>query len=605
MNNRTKTLNYIIIIILVALLGYSFMSFKNQAPKTITMSDLTKDINDKKIEKIIVNGNEITANIIGGGQEKTFKELGVGLNQYGITTDKVAIEINNPDKNSMWWNLATIFLPFVLVALFLWLIMRQAQGNNTKALSFGKSNAKMFSPTDKKTTFKDVAGAEEPKQELMEIVEFLKNTGKFKAIGAEIPKGVLLFGPPGTGKTLLARAVAGEAGVPFFTISASEFVEMFVGVGASRVRDMFEKAKRNAPCICFIDELDAVGRQRGTGLGGSHDEREQTLNQILVEMDGFEANSGVVVMAATNRPDVLDPALLRPGRFDRRVMLDLPNLNDRLEILKIHSKNKPMEKNTNLKTVSRSTAGFSGADLKNVMNEAAILAARQAHKEIHQSDLHEAMEKVMMGPEKKSQVLSQEEKKITAYHEGGHAIVASRLEKSDPVHKVSVVSRGMALGYTWTLPTEDKHLYSKSKFNDEISQLLGGWASEKIIFGETTTGAQNDLKRASRLARDMVTVYGMSDKLGPIAFSEREELVFLGKELGEHKVLSEKVAADIDAEVAKILDDNKIRTLEILNKNKSVLEELATKLLESETIEGEELDKLLGVKKQEEKKDEI
>jgi len=429
------------------------------------------------------------------------------------------------------------------------------------------------------------------------VVEFLRHPEKFRRLGAEIPKGVLLVGPTGTGKTLLAKAVAGEAGVPFFSISASEFVEMFVGVGAARVRDLFQKAKRNSPAILFIDELDAVGRQRGAGLGGSHDEREQTLNQILVEMDGFETDTRVIVMAATNRPDVLDPALLRPGRFDRRIVVDLPDKKDRAEILKIHTKGKPLDKDVSLELIAAATAGFSGADLKNLCNEAAILAARKNRSTVLQADLDEAIEKVMLGPERKSRVVSKQEKGISAYHEAGHATIGQALPNCDPVTKVSVVARGMALGYTWSRPAEDKYLYSKSKFEDDIAQLLGGRVAEKLIFGQVTTGAQNDLKRATKIARDMVTQYGMSDKIGPVTLGEKEELVFLGRELGEHKTYSEKIASQIDDEVFQIVFQAEQRATEILKKYKAILKKLAEKLIKEETVESRELESLFkGVK---------
>ena len=461
-------------------------------------------------------------------------------------------------------------------------------------MSFGQSRARLFSPGGKKTTFQDVAGLLEPKQELFEVVEFLKSPAKFRSLGAEIPKGVLLVGPPGCGKTLLAKAVAGEAAVPFFSISASEFVEMFVGVGAARVRDLFQKAKRNAPAILFIDELDAIGRQRGAGLGGSHDEREQTLNQILVEMDGFETDTRVIVMAATNRPDVLDPALLRPGRFDRRVVIDLPDLIEREEILKIHSRGKPLARDIELGKIARSTAGLSGADLRNIINEAAILAARENFKEIHQAELNSSIEKVVLGPERKSHLLSQKEKEISAYHEAGHAIVGKILPNCDPILKISVVSRGMALGYTWSLPIEDKKLFSKAKFEDEIAQLLGGYVAEKIIFSQVTTGAQNDLRRATKIARDMVMIYGMSEKLGPIVLGEKEELIFLGREISEQRNYSEAKAAQIDSEVEGIINQAQKKAIAILQRKKAVLKKVAEKLIKEETIEAAEFERLMG-----------
>ncbi|MBA2488320.1 MAG: ATP-dependent zinc metalloprotease FtsH, partial [Chloroflexi bacterium] len=450
--------------------------------------------------------------------------------------------------------LLSALLPVLLIGVFLFFMFRQAQGTNNQALSFGKSRARMFLGNKTVVTFQDVAGVDEAKTELQEVVEFLKYPEKFNSLGARIPRGVLLVGPPGTGKTLMARAVAGEAGVPFFSISGSEFVEMFVGVGASRVRDLFDQAKRNSPCIVFVDEIDAVGRQRGAGLGGSHDEREQTLNQILVEMDGFDTNTNVIVVAATNRPDVLDPALLRPGRFDRQVILDRPDMKGRMEILRVHSKGKPLDKAIDLQTVARQSPGFSGADLANLVNEAAILAARRNKKVISTPEFSEALERVIAGPERKSRVISDAEKAIIAYHEGGHALVQRVLPKCDPVSKVSIISRGMALGYTMGLPTEDRYLQSKAEFEDKIAGMLAGNAAERLIFGDTTTGSSNDIEKATTLSRRMVTEFGMSDKLGPLAFGKRDELVFLGREIGEQRNYSDDVAKQIDEEVRAIID---------------------------------------------------
>ncbi|MEK7461010.1 MAG: ATP-dependent zinc metalloprotease FtsH [Patescibacteria group bacterium] len=503
------------------------------------------------------------------------------------------INVKNPDQSGLAIGLLSL-IPYLFIGLILWFMFRSAQGANVRAMQFGKSSARVAGPYGKKTTFADVAGLKEAKQELEEVVDFLKHPEKFRAVGAEIPKGVLLVGPPGTGKTLMAKAVAGEAGVPFFSISASEFVEMFVGVGAARVRDLFGKAKKNAPAVIFIDELDAIGRQRGTGLGGSHDEREQTLNQILVEMDGFETDTRVIIMAATNRPDVLDPALLRPGRFDRRVVIDLPDKTEREAILGIHTKNKPLGEDINLNHVAANTAGFSGADLKNLMNEAAILAARDNHKKISRVNVDQAIEKVLLGPERRSRILSDEEKKITAYHEGGHAVVGHILPHADPIHKVSIISRGSALGYTWSRPGEDRFLTRKSKFEDDIAQLLGGRVAEELIFGEISTGAHNDLDKATKLARNMVTVYGMSEELGPIVLGEREEMVFLGRELGERRNYSEQVAAKIDAEVAKIVNTGRTRATEVLKKHRKTLDHIAELLLKQETIEGPEFEALFS-----------
>jgi cell division protease FtsH len=595
--NFTKNIVYVVILVLVGISLFSIlnpMDFNNQES---SMSEIIHEVNSKNVERVVVENNKVTAYLKESDTRLyTYKEAGVGVNEYGITPENVKIEIKDPNKGDIWPTLLSILLPFGLIALFLYFLLKSTQGANIKAMSFGQTKARMYMGK-KKVTFHDVAGLKEAKQELVEVVDFLKNPKKYISLGAEIPKGLLLVGSPGTGKTLLAKAVAGEAGVPFFSLSASEFVEMFVGVGASRVRDLFTKAKRNAPAVIFVDELDAIGRQRGTGLGGSHDEREQTLNQILVEMDGFETDTRVIIMAATNRPDVLDPALLRPGRFDRRVVLNLPTLEEREQILKIHAKSKPIESDVDFKSIASSTVGLAGADLKNIVNEAAILAARENKKTVNQKDLQEAIEKVMMGPEKKSRILSDKERKITAYHETGHAIVGHVLPNTDPIHKVSIVSRGMALGYTWSLPEKDVHLYSKSKFIDEIAQLLSGREAEKIIFGETTTGAENDMKRATKIARNMVTVYGMSDKVGPQSLGERDEMVFLGRELGEHKNYSEKVAALIDDEVKRIVLEGEKRANDILTKYKSKLDEIAKELLDKETIDKKEFNKFFESKK--------
>jgi cell division protease FtsH len=488
----------------------------------------------------------------------------------------------------------TGLLPLILIGGFILFMMRQAQGTNNQALSFGKSRARMFLGNKTVVTFADVAGVDEAKTELQEVVEFLKYPEKFNTLGARIPRGVLLVGPPGTGKTLLARAVAGEAGVPFFSISGSEFVEMFVGVGASRVRDLFDQAKRNAPCIVFVDEIDAVGRQRGAGLGGSHDEREQTLNQILVEMDGFDTNTNVIVVAATNRPDVLDPALLRPGRFDRQVILDRPDMKGRVAILKVHTKGKPLDKVVDVEGVARQSPGFSGADLANLVNEAAILSARRNKKVIGMSEFQEALERIVAGPERKSRVISDAEKTIIAYHEGGHAVVQRVLPKCDPVQKVTIISRGMALGYTMALPSEDRYLQSKTEFEDKIAGLLGGNAAERLIFGDTTTGASNDIEKATDLARRMVTEFGMSDKLGPLAFGKRDELVFLGREIGEQRNYSDDVAKQIDQEVRAIIDRAYDRAVEVLTTHRDKLQALAEKLIAEETVDSEGFEALFA-----------
>ena len=506
-----------------------------------------------------------------------------------------SIYLSKPAPDTSWVGLLlTGLLPLLVIGGFIFFMMRQAQGTNNQALSFGKSRARMFLGNKTVVTFADVAGVDEAKTELQEVVEFLKYPEKFNSLGARIPRGVLLVGPPGTGKTLMARAVAGEAGVPFFSISGSEFVEMFVGVGASRVRDLFDQAKRNSPCIVFVDEIDAVGRQRGAGLGGSHDEREQTLNQILVEMDGFDTNTNVIVVAATNRPDVLDPALLRPGRFDRQDILDRPDMRGRVAILKVHTKGKPLDKSVNVEDVARLSPGFSGADLANLVNEAAILSARRNKKVIGMTEFTEALERIVAGPERKSRVISDEEKLIIAYHEGGHAVVQRVLPKCDPVAKVTIISRGMALGYTMALPTEDRYLQSKSEFEDKIAGLLGGNASERMIFGDTTTGASNDIEKATDLARRMVTEFGMSDKLGPLSFGKRDELVFLGREIGEQRNYSDEVAKTIDEEVRAIIDRAYERAMEVLETHRDRLEALADRLIAQETVDSDEFEKLFS-----------
>ena len=488
--------------------------------------------------------------------------------------------------------LLTGLLPLLVIGGFIFFMMRQAQGTNNQAMSFGKSRARMFLGNKTVVTFADVAGVDEAKTELQEVVEFLKYPEKFNSLGARIPRGVLLVGPPGTGKTLMARAVAGEAGVPFFSISGSEFVEMFVGVGASRVRDLFDQAKRNSPCIVFVDEIDAVGRQRGAGLGGSHDEREQTLNQILVEMDGFDTNTNVIVVAATNRPDVLDPALLRPGRFDRQVILDRPDMRGRTAILKVHTKGKPLDKTVSVEEVARQTPGFSGADLANLVNEAAILAARRNKKVVGMNEFSEALERIVAGPERKSRVISDEEKRIIAYHEGGHAVVQRILPKCDPVAKVTVISRGMALGYTMALPTEDRYLQSKTEFEDKIAGLLGGNVAERLVFGDTTTGASNDIEKATDLARRMVTEFGMSDRLGPLSFGKRDEMIFLGRSMGEQRDYSDNVAMMIDEEVRAIIDRAYERATEVLTTHRDRLDRLAEKLVAEESVDQVEFEKL-------------
>src|SRR5437016_3228944 len=498
----------------------------------------------------------------------------------------LVLQYEPPSALGAWVNILVSFIPFIAIGALLIFMMRQAQGSNNQALSFGKSRARMFMGNKPTVTFAYVVGVEEAKQELQDIVEFLKYPEKFAALGARIPKGLLLVGPPGTGKTLISRAVAGEAGVPFFSISGSEFVEMFVGVGASRVRDLFDQAKRNSPCIVFVDEIDAVGRQRGAGLGGSHDEREQTLNQILVEMDGFDTNTNVIVIAATNRPDVLDPALLRPGRFDRQVVLDRPDIRGRIAILQVQAKNKPLDKNIALETLAKQTPGFSGADLSNLLNEAAILGARRNKRSIGMSELEEAIDRVVAGPARKSRIISEREKAITAYHEVGHALVARMLPNTDPVHKVSIVARGQAGGFTMLLPTEDRYLWSKPQFEDVLAYALGGHVAELIIFGEVTTGASNDIERVTKVARSMVTEYGMSTRIGPMALGHKEELVFLGRDFGEQRNYSEQTAREVDEEIRRIIQEAFDKAYNVLNQNKTRLIMISERLIKEETLEG-------------------
>lgn len=582
---------------------YSLVTEEMTQEEEITISNLASEIQNGNVSKIIIKGDMLEVVLIEGGERVSKKEAEVGLTEtlvnYGVSKDKISsanIEIKNPSGFLYWLgNLLPFLLPFLFILIFFWFIARQAKSSALQAFSFGQSRAKMVGPEDKKEkiTFKDVAGVQEAKEELKEIVDFLKNPQKFLNIGARIPKGVLLMGAPGTGKTLLARAVAGEANVPFFHISGSEFVEMFVGVGASRVRDLFKMAKKSSPAIVFVDEIDAVGRHRGSGFGGGNDEREQTLNQILVELDGFEPHEKVIVIAATNRPDVLDPALLRPGRFDRRVILDLPDIADREQILKIHSKKKPFAKEVDLRRIAERTPGFAGADLQNLMNEGAISAARAGRKEIIQSDLVNSIEKVMLGPERKSHLLNAEEKEISSYHEAGHALVTAVLPHADPVHKVSIVSRGRAAGYTLKLPIKERHLYSKSYFLDELAVALGGYASEKLVFKELTTGASDDLKKATDIARSLVTRYGMSDKIGPMAWGGESGVVFMGKEFSSDKEYSEEMASMVDKEVSRFMREAYGQAKKILEKNREVLDQIAKVLIEKESIEKDEFGQMM------------
>ncbi len=602
MGSRWMRNSFVYMVILVGVIAIVVLFFRPSSDSTedVPLSEVIADARSGQIAKIVVKGNSLE--ITESGQQdatlKSRKEDGSSIFELlaaaGVAEGAVDIEIKDEGGPGDWLGLLLNFLPLLIFIGLIFFLLRQAQGSNSQAMSFGKSKARMFTANKPSVTFMDVAGVDEAKEELEEVVEFLKYPEKFVALGARIPRGVLLVGPPGTGKTLLARAVAGEAGVPFFSISGSEFVEMFVGVGASRVRDLFEQAKRNAPCIVFIDEIDAVGRQRGAGLGGSHDEREQTLNQILVEMDGFDTNTNVIVVAATNRPDILDPALLRPGRFDRQVVIDAPDVKGRVAILEVHSKGKPLDKEVALDNLARRTPGFSGADLANLVNEAAILAARVNRKRVTMHEFEEAIDRVMMGPERKSRVRSARENEMVAYHEAGHAIVAFMLEDFDPLYKITIVSRGMAGGYTLALPDEDRHINTKAYLDKRLAMALGGHAAEELVFGEMSTGPSDDISKVTKLARSMVTRYGMSERLGPRTFGQKEELVFLGREISEQRDYSEKVAEEIDDEVRHIIDEAHELARQILHDNKDKLTILAEKLIEIETLEGEQLIALLG-----------
>src|SRR5437870_6088642 len=595
--------SFIYLLILVAIVAIVFTVFQGGRSGRVKqeLPEFIQAVKDNKATDIKVDDTNVTYKLTDDPEHgyKTELEKGDTLRKVLVDaniTDLPQYEIKDPSPWTNYLGLLINFLPIIIILAIVFFFLRQAQGSNNQALNFGKSRARMFSGTRPSVTFLDVAGVDEAKEELKEVVEFLKYPEKFAALGARIPKGVLLVGPPGTGKTLLAKAVAGEAGVPFFSISGSEFVEMFVGVGASRVRDLFDQAKRNSPCIVVVDEIDAVGRQRGAGLGVSHDEREQTLNQILVEMDGFETNTHVIVIAATNRPDVLDPALLRPGRFDRHVMLDRPDIRGRRAILEVHARNKPLDTSVDLEVLAKQTPGFSGADLSNLINEAAILAARHNRKVITMNDLEESIARVIAGPERKSRVITDKEKATIAFHEVGHALVGKTLEHTDPVHKITIVSRGAALGWTMSLPTEDRYLVSKAELIDQLAQILGGRCSEELILGEDniTTGASDDIRKATSLARKMVTEWGMSDKLGPLAFGTKEELVFLGRDLGEQRNYSEEIASEIDQEVHHLVDSAFLRAKQVLRDRECVLRSLAARLIEVETMDAPEMDRIIA-----------
>ncbi|HJS20005.1 MAG TPA: ATP-dependent zinc metalloprotease FtsH [Anaerolineales bacterium] len=599
--NQSFVVTFLLIVAAVAMIVMAFQRDSGSS-EMLTINEVARDIQAGMIARVVIEDDDSLRVIYTDGDEdgvESYKEaastlvdqlLALGVTPERLTPDNVMIEVKPPSQWAGIVSGALYILPVIFMAGVLWFIFRQAQGSNNAAMSFGKSRARMFSGEHPTVTFQDVAGVEESKQELAEVVEFLKEPQKFIQLGARIPKGVLLVGPPGTGKTLLAKAVSGEAGVPFFSISGSEFVEMFVGVGASRVRDLFDQAKRHSPCIVFVDEIDAVGRQRGAGLGGSHDEREQTLNQMLVEMDGFDTDTNIIIIAATNRPDILDPALLRPGRFDRRVTLDRPDMKGREAILKVHVKGKPLEPSVDLASLARGTPGFVGADLENLVNEGAILAARRNKKSIGQQDLEEAIERVVMGPERKSRLISDEEKRIIAYHEAGHAVVMNAIPEADPVQKITIVGRGQAGGLTWYRPEDDRLLTSRKKMVASLAGLLGGRVAEELVFDDITSGASSDIERVTQMARMMVTRMGMSNEMGLMTYGQKEELIFLGREISEQRDYSEAVAERIDTEVRRLVDDAYRLTKKLLTKYRDRLDAVAQKLLEVETLTRDEFE---------------
>ncbi len=593
MNSRVKNLLFWVVVGLFMILLFNLFSVPTHAPEEeVIFSDFMSKLDKGDFEKVIIKGNHISGVLKDKTRIRTYSADYPDFVKVLRERD-VQIEVKPPDESPWYITFLVTWGPFILFLGLWFFLMRQMQIGGNKALSFGKSRARMLTEERKKVTFSDVAGVDEAKEEVLEIIEFLKDPRKFQKLGGRIPKGVLVDGPPGTGKTLLAKAIAGEAGVPFFSISGSDFVEMFVGVGASRVRDLFEQGKKHAPCIIFIDEIDAVGRLRGAGLGGGHDEREQTLNQLLVEMDGFDTTEGVILVAATNRPDVLDPALLRPGRFDRQVVVNRPDLKGRSEILKVHTKKVPISGNVELEKIARGTPGFSGADLENLVNEAALWAARQNKKEVENIDFEMAKDKVMMGAERKSMILTDEEKRITAYHEAGHALMAKLLPGTDPVHKVTIIPRGRALGVTMQLPTDDRHNYSKEFLYNTLAILMGGRVAEELVFQHVTTGAGNDLERATDLARKMVCEWGMSEKLGPLTFGQKEDSVFLGRDFATKRDVSDQVALEIDLEIKRFVTDNYERARRVLTEQMSGLKALAEALLEKEVLDGQEIDQIL------------
>jgi len=589
-----KTILLWILLIVMFVSFYQIFSSSPQEGKIISYSEFWEEVDKDNVRNITIKGNDIFGEFV-EGTKRAFQTRALLTDDLilDLKKHKVVVNIDKEEDNPFWQSALLSWLPMIFLFVIFIFFMRQLQAGGGKAMSFGKSKARLLTSQTNKVTFNDVAGVEEAKEELQEVIEFLKSPKKFTRLGGRIPKGILLMGPPGTGKTLLARAVAGEAGVPFFSISGSDFVEMFVGVGASRVRDLFEQGKKHAPCIIFVDELDAVGRHRGAGLGGGHDEREQTLNQLLVEMDGFESNEGVILMAATNRPDVLDPALLRPGRFDRRVVVPRPDLRGRLGILQVHTRKVPLDSKINLETIARGTPGFTGADLENLVNEAALLAAKTDQAAVGQREFENAKDKVLMGKERKSMIISDKEKRNTAYHEAGHALVAKKLPNTDPLHKVSIIPRGLALGITMQLPEEDRHTTSKSYSENQISVLMGGRVAEELVLKEQTTGAGNDIERATELARKMVCEWGMSEKLGPLSFGKKEEQIFLGREISQHRDYSEETARLIDSEVRRIVEEGYSEANQIIEDNLEVLHHIAEALLTYETIDGEDVERIV------------
>ena len=592
MNKFFKNVLFYLLIIMVIIWMFDLYGEKNSKPADISYTSFMQHVQQDEIKQVTIVDNVISGKLKDGKEFSTVAPNDSKLVEK-LEAKKVDIKAELPPQPPWWMSILSSILPMLIIVGLWFMLMNQGGAGGGKVMNFGKSRARRYDEEKLKITFKDVAGAEEAKQELEEVVEFLKHPQKYNDLGAKIPKGVLLYGPPGTGKTLLAKAVAGEAGVPFFSISGSDFVEMFVGVGASRVRDLFDQAKKSAPCIVFIDEIDAVGRQRGAGLGGGHDEREQTLNQLLVEMDGFSANEGIIMIAATNRPDILDPALLRPGRFDRQIVVDRPDIKGRTEILKVHVKGKPIGQDVNLDVIAQRTPGFTGADLSNLVNEAALLTARKDKKAIDMPEMEEAAERVIMGPERKSRVISDKEKRLTAYHEGGHTIVGMLLEHTDPVHKVTIIPRGRAGGYTLSLPKEDKYYATRSEMLDELKVLLGGRVAEALVLKEISSGASNDLQRATQLARQMICEYGMSENIGPVTFGHRQDQVFLGRDIARDKDYSEEVAAEIDKEVRSFMEDAYAATEKLLSDNIDKLHVIAKALMEKETLEEEEINQLV------------